>query len=68
MFCVKLLRGVANSVFDEFAVRRAAWTPPAQPYLRGYGLLYQQQVTQADQGCDFALLAGNAPTPEPSIY
>jgi dihydroxy-acid dehydratase len=52
----------------EWAERRAAWKPPQQPYARGFTRLYQQQVTQANEGCDFALLAGTAPTPEPPIY
>jgi dihydroxy-acid dehydratase len=53
---------------EELAARRAAWTPPPQTYSRGYARIYQQQVTQADKGCDFEVLAGNAPTAEPSIY
>ncbi len=52
----------------EWAKRRAAWKPPEQPYARGWTRIYQQQVTQAHQGCDFDLLAGKAPTPEPPIY
>jgi dihydroxy-acid dehydratase len=40
----------------ELAARRAAWTPPAPPpgADRGYLRLFLEQVTQADQGCDFA--------------
>ncbi len=52
----------------ELAERRRAWTAPVQPYVRGFTRIYQHEVTQADQGCDFASLAGNAPTPEPPIY
>ncbi|MEY4651909.1 MAG: dihydroxy-acid dehydratase [Pseudomonadota bacterium] len=52
----------------EWAKRRAAWKPPEQPYARGWTRIYQQQVTQAHAGCDFDLLAGKAPTPEPPIY
>ena len=52
----------------ELARRRAAWTPPAPRYQRGYGAIFSQQVTQADQGCDFVTLAGTQPTPEPDIY
>ncbi|OZI37473.1 dihydroxy-acid dehydratase [Bordetella genomosp. 10] len=52
----------------ELAARRAAWQPPARPYARGYAKLYQEQVTQAHEGCDFAFLQGSAPTPEPPIY
>jgi len=40
----------------ELALRRAAWTPPAPPpgSERGYLRLFLEQVTQADEGCDFA--------------
>ncbi len=40
----------------ELAARRAAWVPPpAHPGSdRGYLRLYIEQVTQAEQGCDFA--------------
>jgi dihydroxy-acid dehydratase len=52
----------------ELARRRAAWTPPPPRYARGYTALYQQHVTQADQGCDFDFLMGCATTPEPDIF
>lgn len=52
----------------ELARRRALWKPPTPRYQRGYGAIFAQQVTQADQGCDFALLSGTAATPEPDIY
>ena len=40
----------------ELQTRRAAWVPPAPPpgADRGYLRLFLEQVTQADQGCDFA--------------
>jgi dihydroxy-acid dehydratase len=40
----------------ELARRRAEWTPPAAPEgaERGYLRLFLEQVTQADQGCDFS--------------
>jgi len=53
---------------EELARRRAAWKRPAPRYERGFGALYQQHVTQADQGCDFDFLEGTAPTPEPEIH
>lgn len=53
---------------EELAERRAAWQPPPAPYARGYGRIFQHEVTQANQGCDFASLAGCAPIPEPPIY
>ncbi|MFF3381033.1 L-arabinonate dehydratase [Streptomyces sp. NPDC002680] len=42
---------------SELARRRADWTPPAERYERGYGALYNEQITQADTGCDFEFLA-----------
>jgi dihydroxy-acid dehydratase len=52
----------------EIARRRAAWKPPQSPYHRSFAALYQQHVTQADEGCDFDFLSGRAPVPEPVIY
>ena len=55
--------------------RRRTRAPPrgvdsgrAPRYERGFGALYQQHITQADQGCDFDFLEGTAPTPEPEIH
>jgi dihydroxy-acid dehydratase len=53
---------------DELARRRAEWSPPVQPYTRGWTRLYQQHVTQAHEGCDLDFLAGSGPTPEPAIF
>ncbi|HEV2634148.1 MAG TPA: IlvD/Edd family dehydratase [Actinocrinis sp.] len=52
---------------DELARRRAEWRPPEPRYVRGYGALYQEQITQADLGCDFGFLArsGHNPQPDP---
>ena len=52
----------------ELARRRAAWQRPPPRFLRGFGALYQQHVTQADAGCDFDFLEGTAPTAEPEIH
>ncbi len=52
----------------EIARRRADWKPPARQHMRGYTMLYKEHVTQADKGCDFDFLGGNAPSPEPQIY
>ena len=52
----------------EFAQRRAAWTPPEPHYLRGYGALYSERVTQAHEGCDFSFLERPGETPEPEIH
>ena len=53
---------------EELARRRAAWTPPAPRYPRGYGALYSQHIGQADEGCDFDFLAPLGPIPEPEIH
>ena len=53
---------------DELAHRRAAWRPKPGIYPRGYGKLFMDHITQADQGCDFDFLEGTAPIPEPEIH
>jgi dihydroxy-acid dehydratase len=50
---------------DELERRRAEWTPPAPRYERGYGALYAEHITQADEGCDFDFLARAGTNPEP---
>ncbi|MGC1817850.1 MAG: dihydroxy-acid dehydratase, partial [Casimicrobiaceae bacterium] len=52
----------------ELARRRAAWRRPAPHFTRGFGALYQEHITQADQGCDFDFLEGTAATPDPEIH
>ena len=52
----------------ELATRRAAWTPPPPRFARGFGLLHSQQVRQANEGCDYAVLEGTMPTAEPEIH
>jgi dihydroxyacid dehydratase/phosphogluconate dehydratase len=52
----------------ELARRRAAWRRPAPRYMRGYGALAAQHMTQANEGCDFDFLAAGAPTPDPDIH
>jgi dihydroxy-acid dehydratase len=49
----------------ELDRRRAAWGPPPPRYERGYGRLYSDHVTQADQGCDFGFLSRPGRNPEP---
>ncbi|MFI7119617.1 L-arabinonate dehydratase [Amycolatopsis sp. NPDC049868] len=49
----------------ELQRRRAAWIPPAPRYERGYGALYSEHITQADEGCDFDFLAQVGKNPEP---
>ncbi len=49
----------------ELDRRRADWTPPPTRYERGYGALYNDQITQADTGCDFEFLARPGKVPDP---
>jgi dihydroxy-acid dehydratase len=63
-------RSLTVDVPDEvLAERRAAWQPPPPNFDRGYGLLYSENITQANQGCDFGFLArrgpGSNPEPDP---
>jgi dihydroxy-acid dehydratase len=53
---------------EELAKRRAEWTPPPKRYERGFGALFSQHVTQAEQGCDFDFLHAGAETAEPEIH
>ncbi|MGJ4890825.1 L-arabinonate dehydratase [Bradyrhizobium sp. HKCCYLRH3099] len=55
---------------DELARRRAAWTPPAPRFERGYGWMFARHIKQANEGCDFDFLETGfgAPVKEPAIY
>ena len=53
---------------DELARRRAAWRRPQPRYARGYGRLFSEHVSQANEGCDFDFLERGAPTPDPEIH
>jgi dihydroxy-acid dehydratase len=52
----------------ELARRKAAWVAPSPRFARGYGALFSQSVTQANEGCDFRFLEGTAPIAEPEIH
>jgi dihydroxy-acid dehydratase len=52
---------------DELARRRAAWTPPQPRTTRGYGAIFAEHVTQANEGCDFDVL-GPGRLVEPEIH
>jgi dihydroxy-acid dehydratase len=52
----------------ELDARRAQWKPARVPVTRGYLSLYLNEVTQADEGCDFRFLGGKADMPEPAIH
>jgi dihydroxy-acid dehydratase len=50
-----------NLPADEIARRQEKFTPPAPHYNRGYGKLFLEHVTQADEGCDFDFLRAVKP-------
>ena len=53
----------------ELERRRQEWQAPAFKHRRGYAALYVEQVTQADEGCDFRFLQGYpGETSEPDIF
>jgi dihydroxy-acid dehydratase len=45
---------------DELRRRMEAWRPPAKRYRRGYYTMFLDHILQADQGCDFDFLVGQA--------
>jgi dihydroxyacid dehydratase/phosphogluconate dehydratase len=47
------------------AQRRGQWQPPAPKFERGYGALFSEHITQANEGCDFDFLAKRGRNPEP---
>ncbi|MBB1158761.1 L-arabinonate dehydratase [Amycolatopsis dendrobii] len=49
----------------ELERRLASWAAPAPRFERGYGALYAEHITQADEGCDFDFLARTGANPEP---
>lgn len=53
---------------SELESRRSQWSPPPPKFTRGYGRLFLDEITQADEGCDFRFLATHAPNPEPDIF
>jgi dihydroxy-acid dehydratase len=53
---------------EELDQRRAAWRRPPPRYGRGYGRLFSEHVSQANEGCDFDFLERGAPTSDPEIH
>src|ERR1700730_670505 len=47
------------------AQRREEWQAPAPKFERGYGALFSEHITQANEGCDFGFLARRGRNPEP---
>lgn len=62
--------GTLNMLVDdvEIARRRAALTPQHTVFARSWAALYQQHVTQANEGCDFDFLQSGGDVPEPPIF
>jgi len=52
----------------ELIERRMHWHAPQAKYQRGFGAIFQDNITQAHEGCDFRILEGTAPTAEPEIH
>ncbi|MEV6236285.1 L-arabinonate dehydratase [Lentzea sp. NPDC051838] len=53
---------------EEMARRRALWTAPPPKFERGYGALYYEHITQANEGCDFEFLSRPGVNPEPNAH
>ena len=55
---------------EELSRRRAEWKAPPPRFERGYGWMFSQHISQADQGCDFDYLTAEfgKPAGEPDIY
>ncbi len=49
----------------DLVTRRDQWLPPEPKFERGYGALYTEHITQANEGCDFGFLARRGRNPEP---
>jgi dihydroxy-acid dehydratase len=47
------------------AERRRQWRPSPPKFERGYGALFSEHITQANEGCDFGFLARRGRNPEP---
>lgn len=52
---------------EELERRRANWSPPKPAYQRGYGVIFSQHVTQANEGMDFDFLSAPGGALEPDI-
>ena len=57
-----------NISHEELVERKAAWTPPKPYSHRGYASLFINQVTQANEGCDFKFLHPAGNNLEPQIH
>ena len=53
---------------EELASRKAEWKPKPTRFGRGYGKLYVEHVTQANEGADFDFLQYGPDAGEPEIH
>lgn len=67
---LNIAAGSLNMLVDEteLALRRAALKPTHQVFSRSWAALYQQHVTQANEGCDFDFLQSGSTVPDPPIF
>jgi dihydroxy-acid dehydratase len=69
LICLDVPARSLSLLISERAVadRQRQWHAPEPRFTRGYGALYAEHITQANEGCDFAFLAPTAtPTPDPA--
>ena len=54
---------------EELDHRREQWTAPLPRFSRGYGKLFEDEISQAHEGCDFRFLENDgSSTPDPEIH
>src|SRR5260370_355084 len=59
-------RELSLNISDRaWVTRREQWRPLPPKFERGYGALYTEHITQANEGCDFGFLARRGRNPEP---
>src|SRR6516225_6931505 len=59
-------RELSLNISERTMARRLEqWQPPERRFERGYGALYAEHITQANEGCDFGFLARRGRNPEP---
>jgi dihydroxy-acid dehydratase len=70
LITLNIADGTLNMQVDaqELSRRWAAFTPSHPVFGRSWAALYQQHVTQANEGCDFDFLQFGSDVPEPPIF
>ena len=69
LICLDVPARTLSLLISERAVadRQRQWHAPEPKFTRGYGALYTEHITQANEGCDFAFLAPTStPTSDPA--